>query len=123
MSSSSIINLIGDVSKQNSRRAGYGRCRNHVILEAMLTGSDVLLFIDTDVFPELIIRDVDKLEDKGLDIRPSGIDGVSIQEVDFIGGAITLGRLAPLISNIDTLVIVFKNEVDCTSDCVGSVNG
>lgn len=85
VSSESIKSLIGDVNKQSSNRAGYGRCRNHVALEAMLTGSDVLLFIDTDVFPELIIRDVDKLEDPRLDIRPSGIEGVSIQEVDFIG--------------------------------------
>ncbi len=48
----------------------YGKNRNNVIMKAMLTGSDVLVFIDTDVYPELLV------ETDG---------GVVSREIDFIG--------------------------------------
>lgn len=82
ISEEAIKNLIGDLSLPFDGRAPYGQSRNHVIIEAMLTGSDVLLFIDTDVYPEVIVRKIDSL---GNDCRESGLDEIVIEKIDFIG--------------------------------------
>lgn len=49
---------------------GYGKNRNNVLMKAMLTGSDILIFVDTDVYPKLLVETV---------------NGVIKQEIDFIG--------------------------------------
>lgn len=48
----------------------YGKNRNSVIIKALTTGVDVLIFVDTDVFPYLIVKD--------------GTDVVRV-DVDFVG--------------------------------------
>lgn len=48
----------------------YGKNRNNVIIKALTTGVDVLVFVDTDVFPYLIVKD--------------GEDVVRV-DVDFVG--------------------------------------
>lgn len=48
--------LIGDIHDPVDGRAPYGINRNHVIIKAILEGIDVLMFIDTDVYPEVIIK-------------------------------------------------------------------
>lgn len=85
MSTEAIEHLIGDITKPFDGRAAYGQSRNHVIMEAMLKGADVLLFIDTDVYPEVIIDEEDLIDDDRLDKRKTAIDHVYIQEVDFVG--------------------------------------
>ena len=82
MSEEAIKSLIGDISLPFDGRAPYGQSRNHVIIEAMLTASDVLLFIDTDVYPEVVIKKIDSL---GNECRESGLDEIVIEKIDFIG--------------------------------------
>ncbi|WP_130808122.1 hypothetical protein [Senegalia massiliensis] len=52
----------------------YGINRNHAILKAMLTGTDILFFIDTDVYPYVLRKE------KGQIIK---------EEIDFIGAHMT----------------------------------
>lgn len=85
MSDEAIKHLLGDISQPFDGRASYGQSRNHVIMEAMLKGSDVLIFIDTDVYPEVVIKEDDLLTDTRLYKRKTAIENVFIQEVDFVG--------------------------------------
>ncbi len=48
----------------------YGKNRNNVLIKAMLIGMDLLFFVDTDVYPELILK-------KG--------PGYIREEIDYIG--------------------------------------
>lgn len=77
--------LIGKVSEDFDGRAAYGQSRNHVIIEAMLQQLDVLVFIDTDVYPEVIIKKEDMFDPKKFKTRKTEIKDVYIQEIDFIG--------------------------------------
>lgn len=78
------VPLIGDATCAHQRTA-YGLCRNHVIIKAILEKLDILVFIDTDVYPEVIVHKKDLREDSRLSIRESGIKDIYIQEVDFLG--------------------------------------
>ena len=77
--------LIGDIEEPIDGRAPYGINRNHVIIKSILEGIDVLIFIDTDVYPEVIIKKEDLILGDTLSIRPSGLKDIWIQEVDFVG--------------------------------------
>jgi len=55
--------------------ATYGCYRNTVLLQAILNGSDYLLFFDTDIYPKLLIRR--KSDD--------GFPNIRWQEIDFVG--------------------------------------
>lgn len=77
--------LIGKVNETFDGRAAYGQSRNHVIIEAMLQGLDVLVFIDTDVYPEVIITKQDMLDQSLYKARETTIKDVYIQEIDFLG--------------------------------------
>lgn len=85
VSKKSIEHLIGDVEQPFLGRAPYGTCRNHVIMEAMFQNIDVLIFIDTDVYPEVVIHKKDMQNNPRLYSKKTDIKDVYIQEVDFIG--------------------------------------
>lgn len=46
--------ILGDTGK-----VAYGRNRNNVIIKAILSGTDVLFFVDTDVYPKLLVGQKD----------------------------------------------------------------
>lgn len=70
VSNKSISTLLDVPSLERSGLVPYGANRNHVVIKSMLTGSDVLIFIDTDVYPRLLVKE----------------EGVIFErEVDFIG--------------------------------------
>lgn len=85
MSEENTRRLIGHYDEPTDGRAPYGLSRNHVIIEAMLQGLDVLVFIDTDVYPEVVIKEKDLLDTTIFKHRPAGVDGLFIQTVDFFG--------------------------------------
>lgn len=77
--------LIGDIDLTSDSRSAYGLCRNHVIIEAILQGIDILCFIDTDVYPEVVIKKKDLQDTKRYKTRETSIEDIFIQEVDFLG--------------------------------------
>ncbi len=70
MSKKAINTLVTCDHLYESGLVGYGKNRNNVLMKAMLTGSDILIFVDTDVYPKLLVETV---------------NGVIKQEIDFIG--------------------------------------
>jgi len=70
MSKKSIKSLVTCDHLEKSGLVGYGKNRNNVVMKSMLTGSDVLVFVDTDVYPKLLVETA---------------NGVVKQEIDFIG--------------------------------------
>ena len=69
----------------------YGFNRNHVLMEALFTGVDYLIFVDSDVQPSVLHR------------TPDG--EVGFEEVDFIGAhlyGMSLGRPSPAVITADT---------------------
>lgn len=85
MSEQSIHDLICDHSRPSDGRAAYGVSRNHVILEAMMNDIDTLVFIDTDVYPEVVIKEKDLLDVSQYETRQTQLEGIYIQEIDFLG--------------------------------------
>ncbi|MGB3366945.1 MAG: hypothetical protein WBA54_05630 [Acidaminobacteraceae bacterium] len=57
MSNKSIKNLINCSRVEENGIVPYGTNRNSVIMKGILTGVDVLVFVDTDVFPSLLVED------------------------------------------------------------------
>lgn len=55
--------------------ATYGCYRNAVLLQAILSGTDYLLFFDTDIYPRLLVR-----RESG-----DGFPSIGWREVDFVG--------------------------------------
>jgi hypothetical protein len=55
--------------------ATYGCYRNTVLLQAILNGTDYLLFFDTDIYPKLMIRRESSV----------GFPGIEWREIDFVG--------------------------------------
>lgn len=70
MSQKAINTLVTCDHLYESGLVSYGKNRNNVIMKAMLTGSDILIFVDTDVYPKLLVDTV---------------NGVVKHEIDFIG--------------------------------------
>lgn len=70
MSKESIKTLVTCEHLSESGLVGYGKNRNNVLMKAMLTGSDILIFVDTDVYPKLLVETA---------------NGVIKHEIDFIG--------------------------------------
>jgi len=56
ISTKTISTLLDVPSLERSNLVPYGINRNHVVMKSMLTGSDVLIFIDTDVYPRLLVN-------------------------------------------------------------------
>lgn len=57
ISQKSIDTFLKCPSLDENRSITYSKNRNNVITKAILTGTDVLFFIDTDVYPRLLIKD------------------------------------------------------------------
>ncbi|MBN2795420.1 MAG: hypothetical protein JXR88_08455 [Clostridia bacterium] len=76
--------LIGNIHKDSDGRVPYGNSRNHIIMKAIKEHLDVLIFIDTDVYPEVVIHEKDLLKDEKLFLRKTSMEHVFIQEVDFV---------------------------------------
>ncbi len=69
MPNNSIRSLINCANVEENGIIPYGTNRNNVIMKGILTGVDVLIFVDTDVFPYLLVEDR---------------EGVRQVEVDFV---------------------------------------
>ena len=42
----------------------YGLNRNYVVIQALLTGSEGLFFVDTDVYPKVLVKEGDEVKGK-----------------------------------------------------------
>ena len=59
----------------------YGLNRNYALIKALLSGSEVLVFIDTDVYPRLLIRENNKVREKEVDFIGRHLEYLRKEEV------------------------------------------
>lgn len=71
LSENDIEALIGTPYLQSHNMIAYGTARNYVLLEAILSGVDILLFFDTDVYPQILFDE--------------GNSQFHYEDIDFVG--------------------------------------
>jgi len=71
LSETDISALLGTPHLKNYNMVSYGTARNYVLLSAILAGVDILIFFDTDVYPQVLYDE--------------GKRQFHYEEVDFVG--------------------------------------
>jgi len=59
----------------------YGLNRNYVMMEALLNGSEILIFVDTDVYPKVLIKENNKTKEKEIDFVGRHLEYLKKEEV------------------------------------------
>ncbi len=59
----------------------YGLNRNYVVMQALLTDSEGLVFIDTDVYPRVLVKENDKVKEKEIDFIGRHLEYLKKEEV------------------------------------------
>jgi hypothetical protein len=79
--------VIHNPQDRNRTLLPYGMLRNNVILKAILDGLDYLVFIDTDVYPEVLNKDfsTDEVDFFGMHLEAMKEEGVMVTTSDYSG--------------------------------------
>ncbi len=59
----------------------YGLNRNYALIKALLSGSEVLVFIDTDVYPRVLVKKDDEVKEKEIDFIGRHLEYLRKEEV------------------------------------------
>jgi len=59
----------------------YGLNRNYVVMQALLSGSEGLVFIDTDVYPKVLVKENDEVKEKEIDFIGRHLEYLKQDEV------------------------------------------
>lgn len=59
----------------------YGLNRNYVVIQALLTGSEGLFFVDTDVYPKVLVKEGDEVKGKEIDFFGRHLEYLKKEEV------------------------------------------
>ena len=59
----------------------YGLNRNYALIKAILSGSEALVFVDTDVYPRLLVKENDEVKEKEIDFIGRHLEYLSREEV------------------------------------------
>ena len=59
----------------------YGLNRNYALIKALLSGSEALVFIDTDVYPRVLIKENDEVKEKEIDFIGRHLEYLKKEEV------------------------------------------
>ena len=59
----------------------YGLNRNYALIKALLSGSEVLVFIDTDVYPRVLVKEDDEVKEKEIDFIRRHLEYLRKEEV------------------------------------------
>ena len=59
----------------------YGMNRNYALIKALLSGSEALVFIDTDVYPRVLIKKNDEVREKEIDFIGRHLEYLRKEEV------------------------------------------
>lgn len=67
VSNTSIKILLNCSTLEGDGIVSYGLYRNYVVMKALLTGTDILVFVDTDVYPKILIKECGEVVEKEID--------------------------------------------------------
>jgi len=59
----------------------YGLNRNYALIKALLSGSEALVFIDTDVYPRVLVKEDDEVKEKEIDFIGRHLEYLKKEEV------------------------------------------
>ncbi len=59
----------------------YGLNRNYVVMQALLSSSEGLVFIDTDVYPKVLVKEDDEVKEKEIDFIGRHLEFLRKEEV------------------------------------------
>ena len=59
----------------------YGLNRNYALIKALLSGSETLVFVDTDVYPRVLVKENDEVKEKEIDFIGRHLEYLRKEEV------------------------------------------
>jgi len=59
----------------------YGLNRNYALIKTLLSGSEVLVFIDTDVYPRVLVKEDDEVKEKEIDFIGRHLEYLKKEEI------------------------------------------
>ncbi|HDK26057.1 MAG TPA: hypothetical protein ENG48_03045 [Candidatus Atribacteria bacterium] len=59
----------------------YGLYRNYVVVQAILSGSEGLVFVDTDVYPRVLVKENNQVKEKEIDFFGRHLEHLQKEEV------------------------------------------
>lgn len=59
----------------------YGQYRNYVVIQALLSGSEGLVFVDTDVYPRVLVKENNQIIEKEIDFFGRHLEYLQKEEV------------------------------------------
>ncbi|HBY56505.1 MAG TPA: hypothetical protein DEG96_01350 [Candidatus Atribacteria bacterium] len=59
----------------------YGQYRNYVVIQALLSGSEGLVFVDTDVYPRVLVKENNQIIEKEIDFFGRHLEYLQKKEV------------------------------------------
>lgn len=62
-------------------RVPYGLNRNYALIKALLSGSEILVFVDTDVYPRVLVKEGDEVKEKEIDFIGRHLEYLRKEEV------------------------------------------
>jgi hypothetical protein len=81
LSAENIEILINCSALKKYGKVPYGLNRNYALIKALLSGSEALVFIDTDVYPRVLIKENDEVKEKEIDFIGRHLEYLKKEEV------------------------------------------
>ncbi len=81
VSSESIKILYNCPSLEKYGIVPYGQYRNYAVIQALLSGSEVLIFVDTDVYPRVLVKENNQVVEKEIDFLGRHLEYLQKEEV------------------------------------------
>jgi len=73
--------LVNCTALKKYEKVPYGLNRNYALIKALLSGSEVLVFIDTDVYPRVLVKEDDEVKEKEIDFIGRHLEYLRKEEV------------------------------------------
>jgi hypothetical protein len=81
LSKENIENLLNCPTLKKYGKVPYGLNRNYALIKALLSGSEALVFIDTDVYPRVLVKKDDEVKEKEIDFIGKHLEYLKKEEV------------------------------------------
>ncbi|MBU4562922.1 hypothetical protein KKB17_05895 [bacterium] len=81
LSTENIKILLNCHSLKKHELVPYGLNRNYALIKALLSGSETLVFVDTDVYPRVLVKENDEVKEKEIDFIGRHLEYLRKEEV------------------------------------------
>jgi len=81
LSTENIETLLNCPTLKKFGKVPYGLNRNYALIKALLSGSEILVFVDTDVYPRVLVKEGDEVKEKEIDFIGRHLEYLRKEEV------------------------------------------